>query len=224
MRRSPLKTTRLTLAGPIELVSSETQIPNKEGRTVQNQRLQIPGKSDDVRARRAREQISWALIELIHLKDYGAITVQDIAERAGVSRTTFYAHFQDRDDIMVRSNVTFGQHWGSLLTWDESSGQYRFPATKLFEHVRASRGLYDALTRARRMEDLIRIIRINMAEGFEQHITAHRRDSDEIPPAMMAHHLAATLTGLLVWWMERHCPIEPPAMDEHFHRLIAELR
>lgn len=186
--------------------------------------MQIPGESDDARAKRARDQIAWALVELIQQSDYDAITVQDIGERAEVSRTTFYAHFQDKDDIMVRYNVTFGQMLGTHLRWDDASSQYRFPIAHLFEHVRSFRALYDSLNRVRRMEDLLKILRINMAEGFEKLIASRRSECSDTPAPVIAHHIASSIVNLLVWWMEHHCPMDAHRMDEHFHRLIAGLR
>jgi AcrR family transcriptional regulator len=187
------------------------------------ERLQIPGKSDDARARRARDQIAWALIELMRERPYDTITVQEIAERAQVSRTTFYAHFQDRDDIMVRYNVVFGQFLGEQLRWDGAGSQYRFPIEHLFAHVRSFRFLYESLTRARRLEDLIKVLRINMADEFEKRILATRDEASGVPASLLAQHLAGTIVQLLVWWMEHHRPCEPQTMDDHFHRLIAGL-
>jgi len=185
------------------------------------ERLQLPGKSDDARARRARDQIAWALIELMREKTYDAITVQEIAQLAQVSRTTFYAHFQDRDDIMVRYNIVFGQLLGGHLQWDETSSQYRFPIAHLFEHVRSFRFLYDSLSRARRMDDLLKVLRINMAGEFEKYIVRTRGESNGVPASLLAQHLAATIIQLLMGWMEHHCRSEPQTMDDHFHRLIA---
>lgn len=188
------------------------------------ERMQIPGGSGDARAKRARDRLAWALVELIQQRDYDAISVQDIAEHARMSRTTFYAHFQDKDDIMVRYKVVFGQMLGTQLSWDDASSRYRFPITHLFEHVRAFRALYDSLNRARRLEDLLKILRINMAEGFEKVIISRRRECGETPAPVVAHHIASSIMSLLVWWMEHHCPVDARCMDEYFHRLIAGVR
>ncbi len=50
----------------------------------------------DPRVKRTRRLIQWAFGELLAEKGFGAITVQDITERAGINRATFYAHYPDK--------------------------------------------------------------------------------------------------------------------------------
>ncbi len=47
-----------------------------------------------LRTRQALHQAFAALFEELH--DFDRVTVQDIADRAGVNRATFYAHFEDK--------------------------------------------------------------------------------------------------------------------------------
>ena len=197
-------------------------------------RVQLPGESADPRAIRARDRIGLALVELSREKRYDDITVQDIAQRAQVSRTTFYAHFQDREGIMLRYCVVFGGYLGRQLRWDREAGQYRFPIAALFGHMLDIRSLYEALSRSRRADDLLKIFRINLAMWFEKRIESARRKAapaggvlngvTSVPAPLLAQHIAGTVVQLLAWWMEHHCPSEPQTMDEHFHRLVARLR
>ena len=50
----------------------------------------------DPRVKRTRQMLEQAFVELTHEKGFQALTVQDITERAGVNRATFYAHFADK--------------------------------------------------------------------------------------------------------------------------------
>ncbi len=59
----------------------------------------------DRRVQRTRQLLHDALISLILQKGYDRITVQDIVDRANVGRSTFYDHFQDKDDL--RKDGTF---------------------------------------------------------------------------------------------------------------------
>ena len=50
----------------------------------------------DPRAIRTRRLLAEAFNDLMHVKEFGSIAVQDIASKATVNRATFYAHFEDK--------------------------------------------------------------------------------------------------------------------------------
>lgn len=50
----------------------------------------------DPRVRRTLQFLEEAFSTLINEKDFQSITIQDITERAGINRATFYAHFPDK--------------------------------------------------------------------------------------------------------------------------------
>jgi AcrR family transcriptional regulator len=186
----------------------------------------IPGESDDARAIRTRAQIASALIGLMHEKGFDDISVQEICERAGVGRSTFYAHFQDKDELFIRHTVVFGRALGGQLIWDQARGSYRFPARGLFEHIRQMKPLFDSLARARKTEFVMKVWHNNIAEVFEQRVLAVRAGrtiAHAIPAEILAQQLAGTLMTLMNWWMDHHYPLTEEAMEAQFQRLIAGL-
>ena len=42
-----------------------------------------------------------ALLLLLENKEYDSITVKEICEKAGVNRSTFYMHYDTKDDLLV---------------------------------------------------------------------------------------------------------------------------
>jgi AcrR family transcriptional regulator len=57
----------------------------------------------DRRKRKSRAALQKALLELIAEKSYPAITIEDVTARADVARATFYAHFHDKDVLLLES-------------------------------------------------------------------------------------------------------------------------
>lgn len=53
-------------------------------------------KTEDLRIRRSRLMLQNAFMDLMRQKDFQAITVQEIADKAMVHRATFYDHFVDK--------------------------------------------------------------------------------------------------------------------------------
>ena len=192
-------------------------------------RLVIPGDTDDPRARRTRDELAWALIALMHEKSYDDISVQDICARGGHGRSTFYSHFADKDDMFVRHIVVFAEHMGQQLGWDGVNGGYRFPLAPLLEHVRQMRPVFDSLLRSRKIDLVVKVWQNNFATGFEQRIRETRAghvDGGEgaMPADLLGRHIAGTLLNLLTWWMDHGYPLDPRVMEDNFHRLIGGQR
>jgi AcrR family transcriptional regulator len=175
---------------------------------------------------RTRGEIASALMSLMHEKGFDAVSVQEICERAQVGRSTFYAHFQDKDELLIRHIVVFARSLGGHLAWDEPLGSYRFPVRGLFEHMRQMKPVFDSLSRARKTEFIMKVWHNNIAEVFEQRVVAVRGGGSRaarIPAMILAQQLAGTLMTLLVWWMDHHYPLPENEMEKQFQRLIAGL-
>ena len=55
---------------------------------------------NDPRVKRTRQLLKQALADLLAEQAFHDITVQDITERATLNRVTFYAHFEDKYDLI----------------------------------------------------------------------------------------------------------------------------
>ena len=59
--------------------------------------------TEDRRIARTHRLLQEALISLMGERGYDILTVQDIIDRADVGRSTFYAHFKDKEDLLMAS-------------------------------------------------------------------------------------------------------------------------
>ena len=64
------------------------------------ERLPMPTQQLDRRQRKTRKAIYDAFEALMRDAHYGTVTVAQIIERADVGRSTFYAHFETKDDLL----------------------------------------------------------------------------------------------------------------------------
>jgi AcrR family transcriptional regulator len=155
---------------------------------------------------------------------YDDISIEDICDRADIGRSTFYAHFKDKDDVFIRHTVVFARALGQELRWDIDRG-YGFPVRHFLEHARQMRGLFDSLARARKSTFIITVIQNNFAEVFEERIGELRAGAKgSIPAAILSQHLASTLMTLLSWWMNHHEPFDTQEMEKQWEHLVAGLR
>src|SRR5689334_7156318 len=65
------------------------------------------GKKTDRRILRTRDRLGDALIALIQEKPFDQVTVQEVLDRAGVGRSTFYLHYRDKDDLFLSDAEDF---------------------------------------------------------------------------------------------------------------------
>ena len=80
------------------------QCPNALGRLAQcsgGQSLWIVSDMAKDRTSKTREKIVEAATELFYHQGYQATVVNEIVEKAGVSKPTFYAHFPSKDDLCL---------------------------------------------------------------------------------------------------------------------------
>jgi AcrR family transcriptional regulator len=96
-------------------------------------------RTEDRRVSRTRRALRQALVDLLPESAYESITVQDIARRADVGRSTFYAHYVDKEDLLVESLRELGE----LVAVDQAE-PLGF-ARPLLEHVAEVRPMFRAL-------------------------------------------------------------------------------
>jgi hypothetical protein len=70
-------------------------------------------KTKDRRVQRTQQFLEAALLSLIKEKEFDAISVQEIIDRANVGRATFYAHYDNKEDLLESGSTGCLPHFGS---------------------------------------------------------------------------------------------------------------
>jgi AcrR family transcriptional regulator len=93
----------------------------------------------DRRIVRTRGAITHALVELASERRWEKITVQQLLDRAGVSRSTFYAHFDNKLDVLTSGIPDVAD----LIAVDPATGALDLAG--LFAHVNEMADVFGAL-------------------------------------------------------------------------------
>src|ERR1700686_4075388 len=99
----------------------------------------------DRRVLRTRDALGDALVDLMHEKSFDDITVQQLLDRAGVGRSTFYVHYRDKDDLFLSDVEDFLELVSSALKRQGASTKRLLPVQELFTHIREVREFYASL-------------------------------------------------------------------------------
>ena len=173
----------------------------------------------DPRVRRSTHALGSALIELIQERDFDDITVQAILDRAGVGRTTFYAHYRNKEDVLHSSYDRVFSAFDAMVERPTPGTPRLFPVTEFLEHVAESRTLLHALRSAGRMEDAWALCAGYATRLIERRLASFAGIAPSTPRALLARMLAGALMEAVRWWEDHGASVTPAAMDAAFHEL-----
>lgn len=170
---------------------------------------------EDRRTGKTKRSLAEALKQLILEKGYDAVTVQDIIDKANVGRSTFYAHYEGKDQLLV-GNINFQQELVDLPT-----GKEKHPMgvniSYLFCHTQENLPLVKALFGTRGMD----IISNHFTELCAARIIEHHKP--KLPRGKTAQKLfrykaeaaAGGIVRMLFKWLEDGATIPAEEMAAH---------
>jgi len=177
----------------------------------------------DRRSQRTQQALMDALIALLAVKHYDEISINDIIDRANVGRSTFYAHYQGKDDLLKSGFERVLDMLIHHISFGEAEGQdLRLDTTQLFRHAQGHYELYRTLVWGSGFEILTKDGHAALSAKFQKSLTQHLSGKPEpsIPLAVLSYSMAGTLLILLKWWLDNKMPYSPEYMDEIFQQLV----
>ena len=179
-------------------------------------------KNIDRRIQRTRQLLQDALLALILEKGFDAVTVQDVIDRANVGRSTFYAHFQDKEDLLHSEfehlRVEFEKHFLDESFTAESPWAL---SLSMFQHAEGQRKLYKALAGKQGGNVALAHIQKYLFTYLLDHLkqTSSKRKNG-IPPEIMAQYIGSSFISLLTWWLDNDSPYSAEQMNEYYRQLV----
>lgn len=179
--------------------------------------------TEDRRVRRTRQRLHTALMSLIMESDYDKITVQDLIDRADVGRSTFYAHYETKDDLLVSGLDRLTADIELHMADDPSAAETVLPSLGIFRHVAENHRVFRALLGSRGID----LVHKAALDTLTEHAMAaiERRsvagEQTNIPPAVRAAFAAGSLMAFLVWWLDYDMPYTPEVMDDMYRQMTA---
>jgi AcrR family transcriptional regulator len=175
----------------------------------------------DLRIRRTRERLGAALIALIQEKAMDEVTVREVLDRAKVGRSTFYVHYQNKDDLFLSQLEEGLQMWSNIPSTRQEKSRRVAPVAEFFAHVASAGKLYRSLVASGRIQAFFDLAQGYFARGIARRLKEigllipDQREFDA-----RAHALAGSLLSLLRWWLDRGAKETAEDMDDLFHRMV----
>jgi AcrR family transcriptional regulator len=187
-------------------------MPNKQRTSVRK------SAGVDARTRQTTTALAHALIQLIQESGrFEDITVRQILQRSGVGRTTFYAHFRSKEDVLHSTYEGIFAGHKDQLRQDTSANPRLFPVSEFFEHLAGARPVMVAFRKAGLADDMRSQFIGYSADIIECRIKDLKL-ATTVQPRLAARMLAAALVESIDWWFD-HDSISVAEIDTAFHLL-----
>jgi AcrR family transcriptional regulator len=181
----------------------------------------------DRRIQRTEQQLRAALIALILEKGYDAITVQDILDRANMGRSTFYAHYRDKEDLLLSGFQvlfdTFEKEYRQTTAPDKDLAQAgKELSLFFFRHAGSHRALFQAMIGEQGGKIVLEHTQRYLVNFIRDNIAAQLTDRQkDLPVDVLAHYIASSYLSLLIWWLDHDLPYTAEQMDRLYQQLVA---
>jgi len=177
----------------------------------------------DRRIQRTHKLLQDALLELILEKGYDAITVQDIIDRANMGRSTFYAHFEDKENLLLSEFEGMREQFDQHLLNQAVPAESPWGLTLLmFQHAQSQHRLYKALIGKQGGNTMITHINNYLSALIQEHlkVQSSKKKKEGIPMEVLAYYLVSSFMSLMTWWLDHEMPYPPERMNEIFEELV----
>ncbi len=184
-------------------------------------------RKPDRRIQRTRTLLRDALMALIVERGYENITVQDIADKADIARATFYLHYKDKEELLLKSMEEI--HDELVASIGPVSEKFTMadgnPVDLIaFEHVAEHAAFYRVMLSAHGPSAFIVKLRHYLVRVTKA-MFCSLYGNEEIDPQLLEivlHSEAGRLMAVLSWWLENDMPLPPTEMARICDKMSAE--
>jgi len=165
----------------------------------------------DARIAKTRQRLQEALFELAREHGIDDISIGDIAQRAGVNRTTFYAHYRDKETLLADALDLVATRAGANLEQLElTPGKPPLPLVEFLGHVDEYADLYRRIFTAPGYGIVLARLRTHIIDAITRLIGEHSPHlTKKAPVEFVAAGIAGSLLGMIGTWLDSEPRTDP---------------
>lgn len=176
----------------------------------------------DRRQRRTRSLIFTAFSALLERKSYTSMTVQDIIDEADIGRSTFYAHFETKDELLKALCIEIFEHVFSDELLSEENHDFSHHSTfkdritHILYHLQEKQQSIKGLFSGECGEVFLRYLKEYLYFVFDEHIIV----KDNIPRDYAMDIAVAAFAETVRWWLKEHCEYSPEEISSFYFESV----
>jgi AcrR family transcriptional regulator len=185
---------------------------------------------EDRRVRKTRRLLQDALVALISEKGFASVTIQDILDHANVGRSTFYMHYDNKNELLHSCFEDFcnllEKHEMELSDFGKQSkllGDTEY-VLNFLKFVEKNHRLLKALLGKESMPMFHQYIHdyvYSYIDGFLK-TAVPKSKQNSAGMKMLTQFFASGLIGAVIWWIEEDMPCPVEETDRFIRQLWAK--
>ncbi|HML67387.1 MAG TPA: TetR/AcrR family transcriptional regulator [Clostridia bacterium] len=182
----------------------------------------------DRRQKRTKDAIFAAFGALLAKRSFAQITVQDIIDEANVGRSTFYTHFETKDDLLKEMCTNLFEHvvsetLNAELSHDFSSAEGNAEAiiTHILYHLRDEKKNIIAMLTYESNELFLRYFREYLSVMIREYLlTGDTLLHQNVPESFLVNHISSAFVGMVQWWISCNLEQTPEELAGYFFCML----
>lgn len=182
----------------------------------------------DRRQQKTRAAIFDAFCALLAEQPYHKITVQEIIDRANVGRTTFYAHFETKDDLLrALCQELFRHIVDRAVDATHTHGQQgpgdapRSVFWHLLRHLQENDHNILGLLSGQSSQLFLEDFKGSLEELVRTQVVEPRvSDTSSVPRDFLVNHIAGSFVEMVLWWIRGRMKQTPEELDAWFQAVM----
>lgn len=175
----------------------------------------------DRRVQRTRNLLRNALMQLIDEKGYDAITIHDITERANLGRTTFYLHYQSKDELFLDHHEDFSDMMminvlsRKRLLSDEPQEEF----VTFLEEMNKNKDLFRTIIQAKDADYIMHGVSEKLQHNLKNSLSTIFATPTKIPIDVLTYYIVSGQLSLIIWWVTQRNAYSAYQIGQMLHQL-----
>ncbi|CAM3810687.1 TetR/AcrR family transcriptional regulator [Alicyclobacillus pomorum] len=152
-------------------------------------------------------------------KNFDDITIQDISDRANVSRGTIYLHYVDKFDLLDK---LIEEHMNKLREMCESAADLDYKDANLpwFEYLERNYLFFSTMLASKGAPYFRNRFVEFLIEEFKDEVDTTKGKNRGLSEDVVLQFIVASYVGVVEWWIKNGMPYPPHVMAEQVGILL----
>lgn len=176
----------------------------------------------DRRILKTQEALKTAVIELMTEKNFDDITIQDLSDKANVSRGTIYLHYMDKYDLLDKLIET---HINELRDRCEAAAELDFVTGSLIwtEYFESNYSFFSVMLASKGAPFFRSRFLKFLIEEFKDEVNNTKGKNEGLNKDLVVQFVASSYVGVVEWWFTNERPVTHQVLAEQLGALLERI-